>query len=134
MTAATLGYGLTFDDLARRDGLVRLDRIFVQHLADTDADLHARLMAARATPEVLDAKAEGALVVDLGPLVEDFVAGLFGIGAEIAALREATLALDPVHQCKRLFVQRQAVRKYPDPSGFDGPALRAGMKSAAWAP
>ena len=129
MTTATLGYGLTFADLASRDGLVRLDRIFTQHLADTDAGMHARLMTARAAPETLDIKDEGALLVDLGPLVEGFVAGVFGIEAEIAALREATLALDPVHQCKRLFVQRQAVRTYPDPSGFDGAALRAEIEA-----
>ncbi len=129
MTTATLGYGLTFADLASRDGLVRLDRIFTQHLADTDAGMHARLMTARAAPETLDIKDEGALLVDLGPLVEGFVAGVFGIEAEIAALREATLALDPVHQCKRLFVQRRAVRTYPDPSGFDGAALRAEIEA-----
>ena len=129
MTATPLGHGFTFPDLARRDGLVRLDRVFVQHLAAADADLHARLMTARATPDDLDAKAEGTLVVDLGPAVESFVAALFGIEAEIGALRDATLALDPVHQCKRLFVQRQAVRKYPDPSAFDGAALRAEIEA-----
>ena len=47
MTATPLGHGFTFSDLARRDGLVRLDRVFVQHLAAADADLHARLMTAR---------------------------------------------------------------------------------------
>ena len=41
------------------------------------------------------------------------------------ALARDTHALDPIHACKRLFVQRQAVKKYPDPSGFDGAALRA---------
>ena len=134
MTAAPLGYGFTFADLARRDGLVALDRAFITHLATADTDLHARLMAARAAPDAQDAKAEGALVVDLGPIVEAFVAGLFGIEAEIAAIRDATIALDPVHQCKRLFVQRQAVRKYPAPSAFDGAALRADLEARIGAP
>ena len=123
MTA--LGYGFDFADLAARDGLVRLDRAFVARLADEDVALHGRLMAARAEPEALEAKAEGELVVALGPMVERFVAGLFGIEAELAAIRAATAALDPVHQCKRLFVQRQAVKKYPDVSAIDGAALRA---------
>ncbi len=43
--------------------------------------------------------------------------------------RARTHALDPVHACKRLFVQRQAVKKYPDPAGFDGPALRAALEA-----
>ena len=47
----------------------------------------------------------------------------------MAALRAETVALDPVHKCKRLFVQRQAVKKYPDPSGFDGPALRRSLEA-----
>ena len=124
-----LGFGATFADLATRDGLVRLDRAFVQHLAAADPLAYARLMAARAAPDALDAKAEGELVVTLGPPVETFIAALFGIEAEIAAIHAATAALDPVHACKRLFVQRRAAKKYPDPSGFDGPALRTELEA-----
>ena len=47
---------------------------------------------------------------------------------------QETLALDPIHACKRLFVQRQAVKKYPDPAGFDGPALRAALEARIGAP
>ena len=130
----SLGFGFTSADLASRNGLVRLDRAFVAGLAAVAPDLHARLMTARAQPETLDAKAESALVVDLGPELEAFVATLFAIEAEIATLHDATLALDPVHTCKRLFVQRQAVRKYPDPTGFDGAALRGEIERRIAAP
>ncbi len=126
---APLAHGFAFADLATRDGLVRLDRRFVAGLEEAAPELHARLMAARAAPEALDAKAEAELVVALGPEVEGFVAGLFGIGAELAAVAAETAGLDPVHACKRLFVQRQAVRKHPDPSGFDGAALRAALEA-----
>ncbi len=122
---ATLGFGATFDSLATRDGLIDLDRRFVAHLAETDSDLHARLMAARATPAALDAKDEGKLIVSLGPIVNGFVATLFGIEAEVEAIAARTAALNPIHACKRLFVQRQAVKTYSDPSAFDGDALRA---------
>ena len=133
MDAAVLGFGSSFSDLATRDGLARLDRRFVQRLAD-DPALHARLMAARAAPEALSAKEEASLVVDLGPLLEGFVAELFGIEREVAEVQERTAALDPVHQCKRLFVQRQAVRAHPDPSGFDAAALRATLQEAMATP
>ena len=63
-----------------------------------------------------------------------FVARLFGIEAETAALAAQTLALDPIHACKRLFVQRQAVKKYPDPASFDGAALRAALEARISAP
>ena len=121
--------GFSFSDLAARDGLIRLDRRFLDGLATQDAALHQRLLAARATPQALSNRDESDLVVDLGPHLDGFVAALFGIEAETDALAQQTLALDPIHACKRLFVQRQAVKKYPDPSGFDGPALRAALQA-----
>jgi NADPH-dependent glutamate synthase beta subunit-like oxidoreductase/NAD(P)H-flavin reductase len=125
----TLGFGFSFADLATRDGLVRLDRAFLDHLAVEDAPLRARLLAARAAPDGLTAKDESELVVALGPHLDGFVAALFGIGAELAAVARDTHALDPIHACKRLFVQRQAVKQHPDPSGFDGAALRAALEA-----
>ena len=127
--AGALGLGFTFAELADRQGLVRLDRAFLEALLAGDAELHRRLLAARAAPETLAAKAEGELLVALGPHVEAFVAALFGIEAEIAAIAERTHTLDPIHKCKRLFVQRQAVKKYPDPAGFDGTALRRELEA-----
>ena len=124
-----LGFGFDFADLAARDGLIRLDRAFLDHLAAEDAALHARLLTARATQDVLAAKDESELVVALGPHLDRFVATLFGIEAETLALARETATLDPIHACKRLFVQRQALKKYPDPSGFDGAALRAALEA-----
>ncbi len=63
-----------------------------------------------------------------GPHLEAFLAELFGIADEISEIARRTRDLDPVHACKRLFVQRQAVRKYPDPADLDGPALRAALE------
>jgi NADPH-dependent glutamate synthase beta subunit-like oxidoreductase/NAD(P)H-flavin reductase len=127
MLDTALGFGVTFQDLQERDGLVRLDQTFLQRLAEADAVLHLRLLAARAEP--LPEKDESALIIDLGPHLDTFLAELFGIEAELGAVLAETLALDPVHACKRLFVQRQAVRRYPDPSGFDGPALRQALEA-----
>ncbi len=121
-----LGFGLDFARLATRDGLVALDKLFLKRLAD-EPELHRRLLAARAAPDSLDAKMEGDLVIALGEALEPFLAELFGIGAELDAIAAETAALDPIHTCKRLFVQRRAVKTYPDPSGFDGMALGAAL-------
>ncbi len=135
MTASTqFGLGFTHADLATREGLVRLDALFVQRLAASDADLHNRLMAARAIPGSVAGKPESDLIIALAPHLEALLGELFGIEAELAEATAATLARDPVHACKRLFVQRQAVRKYADPSGFDGPALEASLAARAGAP
>ncbi|WP_428483474.1 FAD-dependent oxidoreductase [Rhodopila sp.] len=124
-----LAFGFSFADLAVRNGLVRLDRQFLGTLAQQDAALHQRLLAARAAPDSLSSRDESDLVVALGPHLDGFVAALFGIEPQTEALMRTTLALDPIHACKRLFVQRQAVKKYADPSAFDGPALRAALEA-----
>jgi NADPH-dependent glutamate synthase beta subunit-like oxidoreductase/NAD(P)H-flavin reductase len=129
MDPAVPALGLTFPDLSTRDGLVRLDRLFVARLAAAEPALHARLMAARAEPDKLAPRDESALVVDLGLPLEAFLAELFGIAPELESVRSATRALDPIHTCKRLFVQRQAVKKYPDPAAFDAAALRAELEA-----
>ncbi|HEY2619315.1 MAG TPA: FAD-dependent oxidoreductase [Acetobacteraceae bacterium] len=127
--AVTLGFGFSFPELAARDGLVRLDRMFLDRLAGEDAGLHARLLAARAAPDSVAVPDESELVVALAPHLDGFVAALFGIETETLALSHQTHAIDPIHACKRLFVQRQAVKKYPDPSGFDAGALRADLEA-----
>jgi NADPH-dependent glutamate synthase beta subunit-like oxidoreductase/NAD(P)H-flavin reductase len=132
--AGPLGLGFSFADLGTRDGLIRLDRQFLDILSGQDATLHQRLMASRATPERVSSRDESDLVVALGPHLDVFVAKLFRIEAETGALMRETLALDPIHACKRLFVQRQAVKKYPDPSAFNGPALRAGLEARIGGP
>jgi NADPH-dependent glutamate synthase beta subunit-like oxidoreductase/NAD(P)H-flavin reductase len=124
-----LGFGTSFAALATRDGLIDLDRAFLAQLQADDAALCDRLLTARAAPDALDAKAEGELVVAVGPHLQSFLGGVFGIEAELAAIAGRTQALDAVHSCKRLFVQRQAVRKYADVSGFDGAALRAALEA-----
>ena len=97
--------------------------------ASRDPDLQARLLAARAAPDALEPLAESHLIMALGPVLEDFVSQLFGLEEALEALVARTRQLDPVHACKRLFVQRQAVKKFPDPSGFDGAALRAALEA-----
>ena len=114
MTAPQLGpsltHGLGFEDLYEREGLARLDAAFAAWLRDINVDLQARLMAARATPEALAAKEESNLLIELARSLEDFVAALFGVADEASALRARHVALAPLYDCKRLFVQRYVTR------------------------
>src|SRR5256885_2020062 len=111
MTELALQHGLAFPDLYDRDGLIRLDRAFVAHLAAADVALHDRLMAARAEPEALERKAESDLLVDLAPHLEDFLGELFGVASEVRALQAQHDKLAPLYSTKRLFVQRRAVKE-----------------------
>src|SRR5689334_2417528 len=132
--AVTLDFGFSFAELGEREGLVRLDHVFLDHVAAEYGALHARLMVARAAPESISTADESALVVALAPHLDAFVAALFGIEPETSALARQTHELDPIHACKRLFVQRQAVKKYPAPLAFDGPALRAALEAIIGGP
>ena len=74
LTELALAHGLSFEDLYRRDGLVRLDGAFVDHLKAADTGLFNRLMAGRADPAALEDKEHSELLTSLGPVVEDFLA------------------------------------------------------------
>ncbi|HUN47912.1 MAG TPA: FAD-dependent oxidoreductase, partial [Stellaceae bacterium] len=125
-----LQHGLAFSDLYGRDGLARLDAAFVAHLAAGQAELHNRLVSARRDPGGLEAKAHSQLLVDLAPHLEDFVAALFGIAAEVRELQGRHHALAPLYTVKRLFVQRRAVKGVTpeQAAALDGTALAAELE------
>lgn len=136
MTELALGFGAAFSDLYRREGLERLDGRFLDGLRHADVALHEALLAARAGPEALPAKQEAELLVALSPHLDAFVAELFGIAAELAALAGRHHVLEPLYRCKRLFVQRRAVKAHkPDEAAsFDGDALRAELEALLGGP
>ena len=116
-----LAFGIRFNDLYERAGLLRVDAAFLDFLGEADTALRERLVAARANPPA--GKAESDLLVALAPQVEDFLAKLFGIEAEARALAARHNELAPLYSVKRLFVQRRALHKVkPEdatPDGFD---------------
>jgi NADPH-dependent glutamate synthase beta subunit-like oxidoreductase/NAD(P)H-flavin reductase len=125
MTDLALKGGLRFPDLYHRGGLVQIDRAFVAYLAAADAALHGRLMAARRDPDALSRSDESDLLVELAPHLEDFLADLFGIAAEVRAMQRQHHELAPLYSVKRLFVQRRAVKAIneAEAEAIDGPAL-----------
>lgn len=127
-----LKHGLAFSDLHAREGLLKVDAAF---LAGLDVDLAARLQAARCAPS-LPAKEESALITELAPHLEDFVADLFGIQTEAAELRAKHHDLAPLYDVKRLFVQRQALKqvKPAEAAAADGEALARELEARLSAP
>ncbi|MCD6035699.1 MAG: hypothetical protein K0R63_1440, partial [Rickettsiales bacterium] len=61
MTSLALDFGLDFNDLYTREGLVKLDRAFIEFLSHGHADIHNRLVTARENPDALNAKDESNL-------------------------------------------------------------------------
>src|SRR4051812_15593759 len=125
----SLGFGLRFNDLYGRDGLVQVDRHFLDFLAQQNLELHAGLCSARAAPDGIAGKLESDLLVALAPVLEDFLAQLFDIHGPLRDLRSNHHELAPLYSVKRLFVQRRAARKYSaaGAAGFDADALRSAV-------
>ena len=129
MTALTLGFDLSFDDLHSREGLAKLDDSFLDFLGARDGELRQRLEAARAAPAACEGEAQSELLIALAPVLEDFVGVLFGVEAELGVSRATRADLAVVFEVKRQFVQRRAVRKHAaEAQSLDGAALRQALE------
>lgn len=117
-----LAHGLEFKDLYEREGLVKLDALFLQFLNSCDADLAGRLGIARDAPSSLDEETASVLMLSLAPYLEQFLFELFDIKQEARALKERHASFDILYKARRLFVQKIAVRRYKkeEASSFDG--------------
>ncbi|MGD0303090.1 MAG: pyridine nucleotide-disulfide oxidoreductase, partial [Bryobacteraceae bacterium] len=126
-----LGFGVLFDDLYNREGLVRLDGIFLHHLTGVDPSLNARLANARANPEAIAGNQRSELIIELAPHVEDFLGELFNISGEMQALGARHNALAPLFAYKRKFIQKRAISGVTkeQAASIDGPALAAELES-----
>jgi NADPH-dependent glutamate synthase beta subunit-like oxidoreductase/NAD(P)H-flavin reductase len=125
------GSSLSFADLYRREGLVRVDALFRERLARADSALHDRLQAARTDPAALTSKAESELLLVLAPHVDTFIGWLFGVSEELEALSDRHLELTPLFKVKRNFVQRKAMHRFKpeEAAALDGEALRGKLQS-----
>ena len=120
--------GIPFTQFYARDGLLRIDALFLAKLAATDADLHRQLLLTRGG-EALAVKQESELLLALTPHLDMFIAWLFGIETEVNTLSGRHHELAPIYSVKRLFVQRKAANKYKGAAAesLDGPELTAKM-------
>ncbi len=108
--------GMEFSALLTAEGVAQLDSRFVGHLQATAPTLHGRLLRYRAGGFQGRPLEVSGLLLELAPVVEAFLASaLFGIEAELDALRAEHRGHDPVFAFKREWVQKRA-RKSRDES------------------
>ncbi|MDO9470242.1 MAG: FAD-dependent oxidoreductase [Nitrosomonas sp.] len=124
-TSSNFNFGFTIADLYRRSGLVKLDQIFLDFLRTGDESLYKKLEYARVHPDELLPKDDSALLIEIAPWLEDFIARLFNIETEVQQLAAKHHELAPLYFCKRQFVQRRAKGKVSDEelARIDGLAL-----------
>jgi NADPH-dependent glutamate synthase beta subunit-like oxidoreductase/NAD(P)H-flavin reductase len=120
-----LAFGLRFEDLYAREGLLRLDAAFLDQLLASDAGLHVQLVDARVNPGARTVKEQSELVIALAPHVEDFLGELFGIVKEVEELQARHNALGPFFAFKRKFIQKRAISGVTreQAEGIDGTGL-----------
>lgn len=107
-----LGYGFSFQDLYSNDGLIKTNQHFIKFLNEIDSKLCTRWYQSQVNPDELSAKDESSLILELAPIVEEFIASLFNITPALTALKKSHNELSLIPFIKRQFVQRFALKKY----------------------
>ncbi|TDI74944.1 MAG: pyridine nucleotide-disulfide oxidoreductase, partial [Betaproteobacteria bacterium] len=120
-----LGFNMSFADLYRRNGLLKLDQAFLGFLHEGEPGLRVRLDHARVHSDSLNYKDESSLLIEIASWMDDFISKLFCIETEVHALAFRHHELAPLYSCKRQFVQRRARNKVSeeDVCTVDGIAL-----------
>ncbi|MFO1353110.1 MAG: FAD-dependent oxidoreductase, partial [Gammaproteobacteria bacterium] len=113
-----------FSELFEVAGLQRLDARFLAELDQRDPALAERLTAYR-DGAALAALELSEFLLALAPVVEEFLARLFGVESELSAARQATLSHDAVLEFRKEFVQKRARR-------YRKPITRAFTELDAW--
>lgn len=108
-----LAFGLDFVDLNSLQGLRKLDEIFLNFLRSYSYSLYENILSLRANPDQVDQKYYSDFLLEISPIFDDFLAELFAIKQEIVNIRLSHKEFDIIYECKRKFVQRVAVKKYP---------------------
>lgn len=101
--------GFAFNELFSADGLKRLDEAFLNALYTANELLHGQLLSYRHGGKFTPVEVSE-LIIQCAPLLEAFIAELFGVEAAVNELQAFTLSNDPVFAFKKYYVLRQARR------------------------
>ncbi|MGA7800801.1 MAG: FAD-dependent oxidoreductase [Gammaproteobacteria bacterium] len=120
MTQPTLKLDdIGFHDLFTPEGLQRLDQQFIARLGGLEPAWHQALLDYRGGERGFSATEVSELLLGCAPVLEAFIAELFGIEGELEESTRATLAHDPVFDFKKQYVQRRARRLRVDPKTLE---------------
>ena len=109
----SLKFGFTFEDVNSLQGLYKLDESFLIYLKKQNPDLFQKIRDGRLSKSTMSPTEYSRFLVELAPILDDFISELFTIEDENLLLKQTHEAFDPIYECRRKFVQRYAVRKYP---------------------
>ena len=118
MTMHKLKYG-NFQAILTSEGLAALDHHFIQYLTSVDSVLAEQLAIYREGKLSITQISE--LVITCAPILEQFIAALFDIEREVAALKNTTRSHDPIFQFKDHYIHlaKRLLKSMTDVSQFD---------------
>ncbi len=108
-----LSFGVDFTDLTNLEGLKKLDQIFLKFLQSNSNALYEQLLLLRNNPHTINSQYYSEFLLEISPIFDDFLAQLFNIEQEVAKLRYSHKEFDIIYECKRKFIHRIALKKYP---------------------
>ncbi|WP_264374537.1 FAD-dependent oxidoreductase [Wolbachia endosymbiont (group B) of Carcina quercana] len=132
-----LNFKISFSNLYTCSGLIKLDETFLDYIKSCDESLFCSLIEAREKaasslmssqcltlgsieqPMLATQMTDSQLIIDLSYLLDEFIAKLFNIGKEAEELKKKHNDFAAIYKCKRLFVQRYALKKYTDIADID---------------
>ncbi|MFP3032510.1 MAG: glutamate synthase subunit beta, partial [Wolbachia sp.] len=140
-----LNFNISFSNLYTRNGLIKLDETFLNYIKSCDESLFCSLIEARekAASSSMSSQchppssqcstlgsrkqegrsatwmADSQLIIDLSYLLDEFIAKLFNVEKEIEELKKKHNNFAVIYKCKRLFVQRYALKKYTNVANID---------------
>ena len=127
-----LNFKISFSNLYTCSGLIKLDETFLDYIKSCDESLFCSLIEAREKaasslmssqcltlgsieqPMLATQMTDSQLIIDLSYLLDEFIAKLFNIEKEAEELKKKHNDFAAIYKCKRLFVQRYALKKYTD--------------------
>ncbi|MBS0185661.1 MAG: pyridine nucleotide-disulfide oxidoreductase [Proteobacteria bacterium] len=117
-------------NLYTQEGLQEIDKAFLIFLKDASCVLYEAYESVRFGKEI-SPQEESKLLLELAPFVESFLAKIFSIEKEVFDLQKSLSNLAPLFQCRRLFVQRRALKKYSaeESKDFEGLVLEKHLLS-----
>ena len=103
--------GFTFDELFHAKGLQRLDQTFLAFLKQDNASLHDQLLTYRQQPDTLTDIEQSECLIACARVLENFLAALFDIEAEVTLSQKGTTAYNPIAVFKKYFVLKRAKKE-----------------------
>lgn len=74
---------LSYADLHNREGLLRLDQLFMEHCARQRTGVEQRLLAFQSSPDRLDQQRYSELIIEVSPHIETFLLHLFQLDTQV---------------------------------------------------